>query len=149
MVGNPIKYFYPVLDTVKDMARTIKIDYLDQLFSDYIRERAGWRCERCGSILRDIIRIALHQSNKLYCHHFHRRHKKSVRWHPDNGICVCFGCHAWFHQNPIEEVEFFRKRLGDDKFDALTREANRTWPKPDKAAITLYLKQELKKIKDH
>ncbi|KKL59557.1 hypothetical protein LCGC14_2214170, partial [marine sediment metagenome] len=48
--------------------------------------------------------------------------------------------------NPIEKIEFFTKRLGEDKFLLLQLQAHRP-EKPDIEAVTIYLKSLLRELK--
>ena len=53
----------------------------DAAFSDYIRARAGYWCERCGKQYEA-------KSNGLQCsHHFSRRHY-NIRFDPDNAAAL-------------------------------------------------------------
>lgn len=113
----------------------IKIDALDRLFSKYIRLRAGGVCEKCG------------QTKTLQCSHFHGRRKRSVRWNEDNAVALCFSCHMYLGENPLEHYEWFKKRLGEERFELLNIQANMIY-KPDINAITLYLKQKIKEVND-
>jgi len=114
----------------------IKIDHLDKLFSYFIRLRANGICERCGNTVG---------FNKLQTSHFYGRRKRSVRWDPDNAAALCFTCHLYFTENPLAHVEWFRERLGEDKFTLLNIQAQ-TIQKIDIEAVTLYLKQKIKEI---
>lgn len=113
----------------------IRIDPLDRLFSEYIRKRsAGGCCERCGKF---------YGWEKLQCAHFHGRRKKSVRWDEDNACALCFGCHSYLDSQPMEKVEFFKERLGKEKFQHLNIRAGMI-QKPDKVAIEIYLRTKIK-----
>jgi len=114
----------------------IKLDPLDILFSRYIRTAAGWKCECC-------FRQFHPPTAQLQCSHFHGRRKKSVRWDPENVAALCFSCHQRFTEHPLEHVEWFKKRLGEKRFDALTIKAN-TPEKPDKEMIRLWIKEKFK-----
>jgi len=113
----------------------IKIDPLDALFSKYIRMKAHWKCERCGNTPA---------RRGLHCHHFERRRKQSTRFDPDNCLSLCLGCHQFFGENREEEELFMINKLGADRFNMLRARA-RTPQKPDRQAIRLWLKEELKK----
>lgn len=118
----------------------VKIDPLDTLCSEYVRRRAMQRCggcERCHHKKSSY--------NELQCAHFHGRRKKSVRYDPDNCAGLCFGCHQHLDSNPLEKIEFFRKLLGKEKFEHLNIRASIP-QKPDKEAIKIYLKQQIKSI---
>lgn len=63
-----------------------------------------------------------------WCHIESRRHKK-IRWHPDNCLCMCAQCHAYFTDHSAEFGLFvewlFPGRL------AWLAELDRTTPKID------------------
>ena len=115
----------------------IRRDKLDILFSKYIRLRAKGYCEKCG---------AFKGTNRLECSHFFGRGNKSVRWNESNACALCFTCHCYFTANPLEHVQWFRARLGEEKFAALQQRLNNTHPKPDKAAIEFELTLKLKEL---
>ena len=117
----------------------IKISKLDRLFSQYIRSRDGWKCQRCGSQFKP-------PTTGLHCSHFHGRGKKSVRFDPENCVALCHGCHSYFTANPLLHVQFFQKRLGK-RFDALLIRAN-TPRKPDYALIEIWLKGKLSELRE-
>lgn len=110
----------------------ISLTPLDKLFSKYIRLRDK-TCQRCGS------------SHGLQCCHFHSRRYKILRWNPDNAVCLCFGCHAYLDSHPYEKIEFFKKRLGEEKLDYLQAQL-RVRDKPDINLITLYIQKLLKEL---
>lgn len=111
----------------------IRIDPLDKLFSEYIRLRDKV-CQRCG------------KANQIACAHFHGRARKSVRWDSDNACGLCMGCHVYLDSHAMEKVEFFRQRLGQESFDMLNSRMRNLWSKPDKEAIRLWLKEEIRKL---
>jgi len=89
----------------------------DAAFSDYIRARANWTCERCHRVFAGP-HSAIHNS------HFFTRANVRVRFDPDNCFCLCAGCHDWFGKNPHDHSEFVRRRLGEDRYNALVVRAN-------------------------
>ena len=115
----------------------IRLDPLDRLFSRYIRLRDGGICQRCGKY------VGLTQG--LHCAHFHSRRHQNTRYDPDNAIALDFGCHQYLDSHPIEKIEFFKARLGEQAFDLLRARANEVG-RPDKKAIELWLKKELKEV---
>jgi len=122
------------------MAFGIKRTPLDTQFSLYIRNRAGWKCERCGT-----------QYPKphagLHCSHFHGRGKKSVRFDEDNAASLDFGCHQKMGADPVAHCDFFMKRLGQKRYDALTIRAN-TPGKPDQKMLMIKYKMLNKAFKE-
>lgn len=118
----------------------LKRSLADKYFSEYIRKRAGWSCERC--------RVEYEPpTTALHCSHFYGRGNKSTRFDPDNASALCYGCHQRMGAHPNEHVEFFKKRLGEKRFEAL---ANRFHipQKVDEKLIVLWCKQEIKKLKE-
>lgn len=115
----------------------IRIDPLDKLASEYVRKRSKGYCERCGTY---------YGWKKLQACHMFTRRKKSTRYNPDNMVALDFGCHSYLDSNPIEKIEFFTKRLGEDKFLLLQLQAHRP-EKPDIEAVTIYLKSLLRELK--
>ena len=113
----------------------IKIDPLDTLFSQFIRQRAQGKCEKCKQP---------REMKALQCSHFHGRRKKSVRWDEDNASALDFHCHQYFTENPLEHTEWFKKRLGEKKFKDLNIRANIRVGMPDKKVLTLYYEQKIK-----
>jgi len=82
---------------------------------------------------------------QLQCSHFHGRARKSVRWDEDNGAGFCGACHLYFTSHPLEHVEWFKVRLGQERFELLECRANQIY-KPDIEAITLYLKHKIREL---
>ena len=97
--------------------KTIKISKVDKLVSDWVRERAHWRCERCGAQFTP-------PTSGLHCSHYHGRGKKSVRFFPDNLTALCYGCHSYFDGAGREEYREFKiKQLGKKRFNILNKKA--------------------------
>lgn len=86
----------------------IKLSKLDVLFSIVIRLRAKGRCEYCGK-----------PAKRLECSHFIGRRNRSVRWDMDNAASVDFSCHQYLDEHPYKHVEWFKKRLGSQRFEEL------------------------------
>jgi hypothetical protein len=121
------------------MSFGIKRTKADVLFSNYIRERAGYKCERCRKEFEK-------PAKNLHCSHFWSRRNRSVRFDSDNAASLCFSCHRYFTENPSEHSGFFLKRLGQKRYDNLTIRA-RTPQKVDEKAIAFRLKLELENLK--
>ena len=75
---------------VKKPSRKSLITKLDKLVSEQVRS-LGY-CERC------------HKKINLQCAHIYSRSYKHLRWERENLLCLCSGCHFWWHQNPAEAV---------------------------------------------
>lgn len=109
-------------------------DALDDLFSQYIRLRDKV-CQRCFNF-----------GNIPQAAHFHGRGSRSVRYDEDNACCLCMGCHSYLDAHPVDKVEFFRQRLGQEKFDQLNGRYRNTWPRPDRKLLTIYFTQKIKEL---
>ena len=121
----------------------IRLDPLDKLFSEFIRKRAflfTHGCEYCG---KGVISY-----KELQTSHFHGRRKRSVRYDPENACGLCFSCHIYLGENPYAHTEFFKKRLGSERFELLNIRANTVGRKVDKEAMTIHLKEKLKEVND-
>ena len=71
------------------MSGGIKRTQADIWFSKCIRERAGWRCEKCG---------AQHAENSmgLHCSHHYGRRNWGIRFEPLNCEALDYGCHSHY-----------------------------------------------------
>lgn len=123
----------------------VKIKAADSYFSRCVRERAGWKCERCG---------AQHQekSQGLHCSHFHGRGKWSVRFDPDNAEALCYGCHMLMGSRPHDHAERIREKLGDGLFQILLEKSNDSalgrLAKRSEAQIRKHYREELERMKE-
>ena len=117
----------------------IKISKQDKVFSQCIRERANWTCERCGKYYPEGNRQGLDAS-----HLFGRRHS-STRWNPDNVFAHCRGCHQYLGSNPPIFTAWARDKLGDVRYDWLMERHNQTvkYTKADKEEMYQHYKAQL------
>ena len=90
----------------------------DKAFSDFIRERDNFTCQKCGKFYPEGRRQGLHCS-----HVFSRRHQ-SVRFHSTNAKALCFSCHQWYGSNPVESAAWIEDYLGSETLEALTKKKN-------------------------
>jgi 5-methylcytosine-specific restriction endonuclease McrA len=91
----------------------------DAKFSLIIRERDKWTCQRCGS---------KHEpgSRGLHAAHCFTRRTAPTRHNPSNSMALCYGCHQFVDSHPEEKYALFRKKLGDQEYDALVLRAHLT-----------------------
>jgi len=119
----------------------------DKLFSDYIRLRDNYTCQKCH------VRIPP-PTKDIHCAHFHSRSKKSVRFDPENCLSLCTKCHFYFDGNSwlridshrAEFEEFMKKRLGEEKLNLLLFRANRP-EKVDEELIAVFYKGQIELLK--
>jgi hypothetical protein len=122
----------------------MKRDILDDLFSQLVRERAGWTCECCGKYYPEGNRMGLH------CSHIFSRRYKGTRWEPSNAVAHCFGCHQRLGGNPIEFAEWATSHLGGHVVEMLREKAHRITKlrDADKAALKAHLRDQLKQMRE-
>ena len=116
----------------------IKIDAADRVFSQYIRTRAGWSCERCGKHYEP-------PTSALQCSHFVGRRNENTRFSDENCSALCYGCHGYFTANPNEHREWMLKKLGKKRFDALIV-AGHIMKKKDRKLSLIIAKELLKNL---
>jgi len=116
----------------------IKISRLDKKFSQYVRGKAGWKCERCGKQYRP-------PTSGLHCAHIFTRAKKSTRFDIDNLKSWCYGCHSYMDGNPLDKYDWYIKKHGQKKFDQLRLKSNIP-QKPDYTMLELWVNIKLKEL---
>lgn len=114
-----------------------------KLWAELVKLRAGNRCEyfMCGS------------TSRLNAHHFFTKGAHaSVRYEPNNGICLCYNHHKGGNSGAHCDPHFKDKILGkysgykairsEQWLELLERQANTVW-KGDLFLQMKYLEQEL------
>lgn len=76
----------------------------DDLFSKQVRTRG--ECEKCGQTVR------------LSCAHIISRTYMATRWDQDNALCLCSGCHLFWHKEPILASRWLEQKW-PGRFDKL------------------------------
>lgn len=79
----------------------VKRSWTDQIFSEYIRERAKWTCQNpdCN---KKFDKKDGKQKRKLHCCHLgYGRAHVPTRWNEYNCLALCNGCHLWVDQHPL------------------------------------------------
>lgn len=126
----------------------IKITTNDRLFSNFIRDRDNWTCQRCG---KHYDKNNTSDRQGLHCSHYYSRGKHSVRFEPDNCIALCYGCHnLWGHGDERDKYEeFMRKKLGQTRWASLLLQAHlsrKDDPVMDRIIIKMLIEDYGKKI---
>ena len=115
----------------------------DAAFSDYIRARAGYCCERCGK------RYPAKGTGLQCSHHFSRRHF-AIRYHPDNAAALCHHCHNyWFAKDIPEAARWLEEKIGRERIDALIalkQQPQKQQSASEIAKIAAYYRAETKKL---
>lgn len=98
----------------------IKRTPADDAFSLCVRERANWICEKCDQIYPEGQLTG--RCSSLDCSHHYGRGNWSVRFNPNNGESLCYGCHSHYGGTETRAKEV----LGEGLFDLLTEKKNDT-----------------------
>lgn len=77
----------------------------DRLWSQLVRARAEFCCERCGPEVNVSV---------LHAHHVYSRRDYRLRFEPRNGTCLCYRCHRWAEGFPFAFTDWFREHRADD-----------------------------------
>lgn len=93
---------------------------LDHLCAAVCKALAFYRCERCG------------KADSLQWHHVFTRRIRALRWLLLNSVCLCSGCHFWWHTvaQGGAQWEWFAEKYGANRLRQL-REAQRSGGRPD------------------
>jgi len=96
----------------------VKRDRADTFFSNFIRSRDGWTCQKCKKYYPEGHRQGLH------CSHFFSRRHQSTRYYSKNACAHCFSCHQYLGGNPIEFAKWIEEYLGDEEYEKLIQRKN-------------------------
>ncbi len=83
----------------------------DALFALKVRSRG--MCERCGK----------GRPAQLQCAHIITRSNLHLRFNLQNALCLCAGCHFYWHHEPLECMGWF-KAVFSDRAAYLLKEKN-------------------------
>ena len=113
----------------------------DKVFSDAVRTRDKWSCQRCNKYYPSGKRQGLH------CSHFYGRAKYSTRFDFDNAEALCYGCHQHLGSHPEEHRKHKMIKIGKSTFQKLTLRSNNRASKKDLLSNWhyKYLKEKLRK----
>lgn len=118
----------------------VKIDVADKAFSQYIRTRDNWTCQRCFKQYEP-------PTMALHCSHFQGRGKEATRFDPRNADALCYGCHQYFTSNPSEHYRWQVEKKGQEAVDEIQRLSN-TYMKKDRKAQAAKWRAELKEMEN-
>jgi 5-methylcytosine-specific restriction endonuclease McrA len=90
----------------------IKRTPADVRFSNEIRERDNWTCQRCGKRF-------IPPTRALHAAHYFTRRTGATRVNPDNALALCYGCHQFVDSHKYEKDELWMGKLGVERFEAL------------------------------
>ena len=112
----------------------IKLDPLDKLLTRYLRLKTNNTCEYCGRV------------GYVETSHFHSRRKWITRLDEDNVAALCRECHRRFEEHHNLHCDFFKRKLGSDKYEALNARSEivKKRTKEDVEAIKTNLKEKIR-----
>ena len=123
----------------------LKRDFLDAIFSDFVRMRDRWTCQRCATYYAPNKRRGLHNSHLVIS-----RRGKSTRWLPENCAAMCRGCHGFFGENPEKARRWYIERYSREQYDLvrfMARQIMKSWELKDyKLAKAEFLKAEMARL---
>lgn len=100
----------------------IKRSRTDILFSEYIRLRDNWTCQKCGKTFIQGV-----DSRGLHCAHmWFGRGNIKTRWEPLNCLALCIGCHNWLGQHPARCAHMLMERMSLIEFTWLHDQGDAT-----------------------
>jgi hypothetical protein len=117
----------------------VKIDKADKIFSQFIRTRDNWTCQRCKKQYEP-------PTSALHCSHFMGRGKESTRFDEENADALCYGCHQYFTSHPAEHYMWQVDKKGQKTVDALVLRSNQ-YQKKDRQMAFMYWSERLKELK--
>jgi 5-methylcytosine-specific restriction endonuclease McrA len=121
----------------------MKRDKYDATFSDYIRARDRWTCQRCKRYFPE------GQRNGVHCSHFIGRRKQGTRFEPDNADALCHGCHQQMEDLKGTEYRDWKMlQLGEQRFYEMQRQgtAVKKWKAGEKDELRDYYLDQLDKL---
>lgn len=127
------------------LSKPALIRKLDAIFSLYIRLRdvnpdGFFRCPTCGRYL---------PFSKADCSHLWGRAHMSTRFDPDNVVAECSYDNRMNSSHLIKLSEYFKKRLGQQKYDLLQWKHNQTkkWSLFELQELIKYYQGEVERLK--
>ena len=100
----------------------IKITAGDKWFSECVRERAAWTCQRCKTQYN---RDDKNSRMGLHCAHWHSRGNWFTRFDVSNALALCMGCHLFTQRERDEHRKLMLQHYGEIELDRLAYDRNR------------------------
>jgi len=82
-------------------SRKTLVRNLDKVTAEVVKLRDDYTCQRC---MKKCSGFGAHWS------HIYSRSRYSMRWDLLNSVCMCAGCHLWYHGYPTMSGEWFKKK---------------------------------------
>ena len=129
--------------------KKIKRTWTDTLFSNYIRERADWKCQhpKCD---KSFDKNNGKESRKLHCCHIgYGRGHIPTRWNEYNCLALCSWHHDWVDQHPFRAMWLLNKHftiyeilfVKDQYSDKRVRKINKQFEQEERKRIKKLMKE--------
>lgn len=124
----------------------IKIDPTDALFSQYIKIRDDFTCQRCH---KKYIPNENGRTPGLTNSHYFGRANEGTRFDPQNADTLCFGCHKIWGSDDKEAYRDFKiEQLGEMGFKELRIRAD-TYCKKDRKLAKIFVQSLINNLKQN
>lgn len=101
-----------------------------------MKAKDGERCLKCG------------QTNGLSPSHIYPQGRyRNMAWEIDNVKPLCWGCHMWWHLNPVESAAWLKTVLPKKRLDKLKKMSQQTLPKPNLIEVKAEYERIIKESK--
>jgi 5-methylcytosine-specific restriction endonuclease McrA len=124
----------------------MKRDKYDATFSEYIRLRDGFKCQRCG---RQYDQYDRRGAMGLHCSHYMGRTNQATRYDEENAEALCHGCHRFFEDRKQTYYRDFKiRQLGRSRLLALERRSRavKKWKPGEKDQLREDYKKKIKQL---
>jgi|TARA_R100001530_G_C4321425_1_gene155944 hypothetical protein len=129
--------------------KRIKRTWTDTLFSNYIRERADWKCQhpKCD---KEFDKNNGKESRKLHCCHIgYGRGHIPTRWNEYNCLALCSGCHLWIDSHPFRSIWLLHQHftvyeilyVKDQYAEKRTRRIDKKYEQKERERIKILIKE--------
>ena len=85
------------------------------------KKRSSWYVNKLDALAREKIVVERDQNTCVRCgksapeykidwSHVYSRENRAIRWHPSNSKALCFHCHKWYGENPLDSAQWFQQK---------------------------------------
>lgn len=138
--------------TTYDPRRGPSVVTLNNWCRELVFARDGYACLHCHkpcleSFPRESQPGTYHYPGFQWSHVLSAR-SHAVRWIPENSMCLCRGCHLWWHEFLTDATQWWIGLFGEQALIEL-RAVREARIKPDRAEMVVVLRAELDRMLAH
>lgn len=135
--------------TRSDPRRGPSVITVDNWCRELVFARDGYGCIRCHKLCteafpRESQPGTFHYPGFQWAHVLSAR-SHAVRWIPENSMCLCDGCHLWWHELLTDATQWWIGLFGEQLLIEL-RAIREAKIKPDRAEMVVVLRAELDRM---